>query len=199
MIQSFTCAFQEWSPGLGDNHLMGWLTVALYVASAWAVGVVAMRIGADSQAERRERLFWWIACLLLGALAINKQLDLQSLLTAVGRCHARLAGWYDDRRAVQVAFIVIVILVGIASVVGLGILLRQSLARTWLALLGLGFVALFVLVRATSFHHVDVLINRTAAGLRLNWLLEMPGPALVIVAAWRRVRARTLGPKANHD
>jgi len=34
----------------------------------------------------------------MGFLAVNKQLDLQSFLTALGRCDARLQGWYETRR-----------------------------------------------------------------------------------------------------
>jgi hypothetical protein len=46
-----------------------------------------------------------------------------------------------------------------------------------------------VVVRAASFHHVDVLLGSTAAGIKLNWLLELPGPTLVALVALRRRKA----------
>ncbi len=37
---------------------------------------------------------------------MNKQLDLQSMLTAAGRCLSQLQGWYDERRVFQRDFII---------------------------------------------------------------------------------------------
>ena len=191
LVTTLTCAFTRWSPGLGDNHPMGWLTVLVYlvaaIMSARAALALSRRGGAGEQgATRRERSFWWIACAILAVLAVNKQLDLQSLLTMVGRCHASLAGWYENRRDVQRAFIWVVAGGGAVLLILLTVLLRGILGRVWLALLGLGFVCGFVVIRAASFHHMDVLIGSTAMGLRVNWLLELPGPLLVIAVAWRR-------------
>lgn len=187
MQTTLTCAFAQWSPGLGDNNLMGWLTVVVYLMAGLAAGRVARRLTAVDPVTRRERRFWVITAVLLLLLAINKQLDLQSLLTMLARCHAQLSGWYDVRRAVQEVFIW---LVAAGAVVTLGLmtlLLRGILGRVWLALVGLGFVCAFVVIRAASFHNVDVLLGSTAAGIKLNWLLELPGPILVALVAWRRV------------
>lgn len=184
----FTCALTRWSPGLGDNHPVGWFTVLVYlVAGLVAARAALATIGGGPAA--RERRFWWIASAILLFLAVNKQLDLQSLLTAVARCHASLAGWYDDRRDVQRAFIWLVAGGGLLFVVLLALLLRGILHRIWLALAGLAFVCSFVVLRAASFHQMDGLIGRTVMGLRLNWLLELSGPILVLVVAWRHSRA----------
>ncbi|HLQ19712.1 MAG TPA: YgjV family protein [Tabrizicola sp.] len=179
---TLTCAFAGWGPGLGDNDVMGWVTVLVYLASA----VSSARAALALQNDRRERRFWWIACAVLLFLALNKQLDLQSLLTMVGRCHASLAGWYEERRAVQRAFVLAVAGGGVVALVLLALLLRGILRRVWAALLGLGFVCGFVVIRAASFHHVDVLIGTSALGVKVNWLLELPGPLLVLAVAMRR-------------
>ena len=68
---------------------------------------------------------------------------------------------------------------------GLMRLLRGTLARTGLALLGLVLVTVFVVIRAAGFHHMDVLIDTRVAGMRMNWLLELPGPLMVLAAALR--------------
>lgn len=161
---------------------MGWVTVLVYLASA----VSSARAALALQNDRRERRFWWIACAVLLFLALNKQLDLQSLLTMVGRCHASLAGWYEERRAVQRAFVLAVAGGGVVALVLLALLLRGILRRVWAALLGLGFVCGFVVIRAASFHHVDVLIGTSALGVKVNWLLELPGPLLVLAVGMRR-------------
>jgi len=185
---TLTCAFTRWSPGLGDNHPVGWLTVLVYLAAAIASARAALRCGRDG-AERAERRFWWIAAAVLLLLSVNKQLDLQSLLTMVARCHAALAGWYDDRREIQRAFIWLVAGGAIAALALLSLLLRGILDRVWLALTGLAFVCGFVVIRAASFHHMDGLIGSMALGLKVNWLLELPGPLLVLAVALRRGKA----------
>jgi len=181
---TLTCAFAEWSPRLGDNHPMGWFTVLVYLVSALASARVALTTASD----RRERVFWWGAALLLGFLAVNKQLDLQSLMTAIGRCHARLNGWYDVRGRVQLAFIVGATVVCLIGLITIAVVFRRHFVRLWPAFLGLAFVSAFVLARASSFHHVDTLIGTRLLGLRMNWLLELPGPILVLGVAVQRLR-----------
>lgn len=185
---TLTCAFTRWSPGLGDNHPMGWVTVGVYLLAALAAARAARGMGSTAP-DGRERRFWWISFAVLLFLAINKQLDLQSLVTMLARCHASLAGWYDDRRELQRAFIYAVAAGGVLAICLLALLLRGILGRVWPALLGLGFVCGFVLIRAASFHHMDGLIGTVALGMRVNWLLELPGPLLVLAVALSRHRA----------
>ncbi|WP_137110689.1 isopropylmalate isomerase [Rhodobacter sp. SY28-1] len=187
MRTALTCAFTQWRPELGDNHLMGWVTVGVYLGAAVASGLVARRLASADPANRSERWFWRMASVILLLLALNKQLDLQSLLTLFARCHAQLSGWYGARRGVQEAFIYLVAAGAVVTIGLMTLLLRGILSRIWLALVGLGFVCAFVVIRAASFHHVDVLLGSSSAGIKLNWLLELPGPILVALVAWRRV------------
>ena len=48
---------------------------------------------------------------------------------------------------------------------------------------GLILLIFFVLVRASSFNKVDLLISRRIAGLRANHLMELGGIALVTIFA----------------
>jgi hypothetical protein len=181
----FPCAFSPWSPGIGDAHVMGWVTVAVYVAASAACVSAARLVGADPDASRRERLFWWVSAGMLLLLAVNKQLDLQSLLTSIARCMAVEQGWYDMRRDVQLWFVETVAVLGAVALAAAALYFRKTFRRTGLAVLGLAFVATFVVVRAASFHHVDLLIDREVFGLRLNWILELSGPCLILWAAVR--------------
>lgn len=185
MPEILTCSLTQWSPKLGDAHVMGWVTVGVYLLAAAAAARKGLLGPFPAASRRREQAFWSMAAMLLLLLAINKQLDLQSLLTALARCTAQAQGWYEDRQIIQRWFILAVIVGGTASLVALGALMRGTLARTGIALLGLGFVSLFVAVRAAGFHHMDALINSWLAGVRLNWALELPGPGLVLLAALR--------------
>ncbi len=191
MVTTLRCAFTQWSPGLGDNNIVGWITVLVYLAAAILSARAARALGGPEAG--RERVFWRIVAALLFFLAINKQLDLQSLFTMIGRCNAQLTGWYDMRRTIQRDFILAVGIAGVLAVGLLALLLRGILGRVWPALLGIGFVCGFVLIRAASFHDVDGLIGSWAMGLKVNWLLELPGPSLVAIVAAHRRRVLSAG------
>lgn len=172
------CMLQSWRPGIGDPTAMGWATVLAYLAAAGAAAAVAGRLPAGLPARRTERGFWRGSAVFLAALAVNKQLDLQSALTAWGRCLARAQGWYDDRQTVQVAFILGLIAVTLLGGAVLAWRIGPTLRRTGLAALGLVLITGFVLVRAVGFHHVDALIGLRIGAARMNWILELGGIAV---------------------
>jgi hypothetical protein len=193
MGAALTCALARWSPGLGDNTFMGWLTVGVYLlAAAAAMRAARMPDRPDLQLGR-ERTFWGIAAAVMLFLAVNKQLDLQSLATMIARCHAQLNGWYETRGTVQRIFILVLAGTGGLALAVLALLLRSILDRVWPALVGLGFVCTFVMIRAASFHHVDWLLGSWLLGIKMNWLLELPGPLLVVFVALRRGRRPLAG------
>ena len=183
MSNAFPCAFSPWSPSLGDANPIGWAFVMLYLLVAWSCARAARASRSAPPLQRRERVFWWLCAVVMGFLAINKQLDLQTLLTDVGRCIAVDQGWYEGRREVQRGFLAAMAVISVASVAGCWLVLRKTFARTGLAVLGLGLVCLFVVVRAASFHDFDALLGSSVRGLGIAKLLEVTGPLLVLIAA----------------
>lgn len=173
----------DWSPGIGDPTLAGWITVGLYLVAA---AFVARVLRGRRASGPRERWFWvgLFGCLLL--LGVNKQLDLQSALTELGRIVLRQHQLYDSRREVQRVFIEAIAVTGLAAGLALAWLVRGTPAATRVALGGAVALILFVVVRATSFHRIDLLIGARLLGMRLNSILEM-GSLLVITAGahWR--------------
>jgi len=64
---------------------------------------------------------------------------------------------------------------------------RKSPIQTWLALVASTFVLGYVLIRAASFHHIDHFIGGRVLGFKWNWILEITGIAIVLLASeWRR-------------
>ncbi len=177
----------NWSPGIGDPSPGGWLTVLLYLVAAWAAWrVLRTWNGSDTRTRRNERWFWKVLVVGLIVLGINKQLDLQSALTELGRILADRQGWYADRRQVQMAFIAGVGVMGLTMFAAILHLTWGAPTATIWALLGsIGLVA-FVIIRAASFHHVDAVLGTRLSGWRINWLLEMGGLLVIIGSAWRR-------------
>jgi len=204
-----------WSPGIGDPNAMGWITVVAYLSAAclcfvvhrsWLTaagpalrvrtwGPVALaifgqrrRLAALPEAVRMSALWKALAIGLL-LLGINKQLDLQTALTEMGRILAAKQGWYERRQRVQVDFIIAVALVGVWLVCAVLLLAGRNLARLGLALVGIVFLCCFVAIRASSFHHVDRLLGANLEGLKINWIMELGGISLVGVGAYGERRA----------
>jgi hypothetical protein len=176
----------NWSPGIGDPTIGGWLTVCLYVATAVAIWRLLKHV--DFTRKESERWVWRGLLLVLVALGINKQLDLQSALTELGRLTAQRQGWYDHRGQVQEAFIAGTAILGLTLLAALYFLAWGSHGATLAALAG-GFALLvFVMVRAASFHHVDRLLNLDLAGLKYNWIIEMGSLAWILACVSRRRR-----------
>lgn len=174
---------QEWTATIGDPTPLGWITVAAYATAALLAARAAMR--ARRAEHGTEAAVWALFAAGLGFLAVNKQIDLQSLITITGRDLAFSQGWYHHRRKFQLALVVATLVGGVA---GLGYLLLKTRELSgWLrlALAGMGFIATFVVIRAASFNHVDHFIASGPLGVRWNWMLELGGIAVVAFAALR--------------
>jgi len=174
----------NWSPGIGDPTVAGWLTVILYLVTSVGCWSLARELG-SADIERRA---WRSISILFFFLGINKQLDLQTALTEAGRYLAYYQGWYEQRQLVQLAFIALIAVICLISAITLLIWVRHAPISTWFALIGTTLVIGYVLIRATSFHHIDRFIGRTILGFRWNWILEMGGISLVLFASqWRQI------------
>jgi hypothetical protein len=184
----------RWHPGIGDPTVMGWVTVAAYgLATFFAFEALrASRLGAQklasvapAEADNQRDLvkLWSLVTAAMLLLGINKQLDLQTLFTEVARDLAHSQGWYEQRRVYQRLFVAGIGLVGMAGTLAIGWVLRKVLRRVLGAVIGLGVIVSFVVIRAASFHNVDELISRGT--IKLNWVLELGGILMIIVSAYR--------------
>ena len=183
----------RWSPGIGDPTPAGWLTTLAYFVAAWSCWAAARNLRPEfrvTAALRREWRLWPALALLLAGLGLNKQLDLQSAVTELGRMLARSGGWYGDRRAVQVAFVALVALAGLGAAALSLWAVRRTAPPVRLAVAGACALVAFVVARAASFHHADVVISHEVIGLRLGSLVELA--AIGVIFAATRWRARML-------
>jgi hypothetical protein len=178
----------NWSPGIGDPTVGGWVTVILYFLAFVSSVRTARLVRLRERLAGNEKYLWRAMAFMFAALGINKQLDLQSALTELGRVAEDQQGWYDERQIVQIWFIVGVAVASISVVAILLILAWKAPVSTWFALMGTTIILAFVLIRAASFHHIDRFIGTTVLGLRWNWVLEMGGISIVIVASELRRR-----------
>lgn len=171
----------RWQPGLGDPSLMGWVTTASYAAAALLCLRRAWISYGDPALRRKPCWFWTVCGLIMLALCINKQLDLQTLFTDIGRQWAQAGGWYDERRTVQSLFIKGLGIAGVGGFLFALWFIRGARPHYYTALIGLTFTGCFVMVRAASIHHVDRFIGLDIAGVKMNWVFELGG--IIVVAA----------------
>ncbi len=173
-----TCLWQGWRPEIGDPEVTGWITVAIYLIS-FALALTVWR----RHPEMTGRGFWGVLAVGLLFLAVNKQLDLQSALTQIGRCLSQSQGWYENRRPVQFAVIgAILVMLGIGVVVTIRSL-QHAMRPNALAITGLILLAGFVMVRAVGFHFVDLLIGQRLFGISANFVMENTGLILISLNA----------------
>lgn len=173
----------HWRPEIGDPSLIGWLTVVAYGLAAFTCWLAAVRSGRAAGTAKGSRGLWTIVALFMAFLCLNKQLDLQSLLTDVGRVLSFRQGWYENRREYQKAFIIVLLAFSFLTTAFLIIRYRTFWKRHFLLGAGLCFLATFIAVRAVSFHHFDSFLKSGIAGVRMNWILELSGIGLVWLAA----------------
>jgi MFS family permease len=180
-----SAAFDLEALHVGDPTFAGWLTTAAYFSTATMCVLCALRLDrhAGARERLRVRLVWWSLAVLVLFLGANKQLDLQTLFTAVGREIAKGAGWYAYRRTVQAWFVAALATVSLAALVAAGWALRREWRRRRLALIGLAILVGFVLVRAASFHHLGAALDWELEGPAFQTVPELLGIACIAISA----------------
>lgn len=169
-----------WRPTIGDPTWFGWVTAFAYVLGA-ALAVRAALVQPEDN-PKDWRVIWMMIGTALLLLGLNKQLDLQTLFMEIGRATAQSQGWYESRRVFQFWFVV-------------GFTASAALFAGWftlrfrafwmahrLLITGLMLLVSFVVVRAVSFHHFDVLLHTEVFGIKVHRVLELGGVLLVIIA-----------------
>lgn len=184
----------NWRPIIGDPSLMGWFTTVGYAVGAVLAALAGWSEAGgdcDPQGNRKKLKLWLAVALVMACLCVNKQLDLQSLLTDIGRVISRHQGWYERRRSIQQWF-VLGVLVG-AGTFGYWFIwrFRAFWASHWLLASGLLFLLTFIAIRAISFQHVDVILGTSVLGIRINWVLELTGILIVSLSATRELARRS--------
>jgi len=196
---------------IGDPRAGAWLiffsyfAVSVLCARAFQVALIGSQLAADypnperrlkdrQAAYRASFRFWGLVIALFVFLGINKQIDLQTWMTEVGRQMATAQGWYEQRATVQMIFVLTVASTGVVTLSVLLKLTRDLLPRHILAFVGLAILAVFLVVRAVSFHDLEAALRSEIVGMRLSWYLELAGILCVGTCAVRNYCWHTRKP-----
>ena len=166
------------TPTMTDPATRAWIILAAYGCCA----LLALAAG-RSAASTRDRRFWYSTAAVLLLLGLNKQLDMQTMLTDVARSVAKEGGWYDSGESCRARFLLVLGLGAAAAAAMLTLWLRSASRAVKIATTGLLLLMGFVLLRAASFHHIDAWVTVDLGGLRSGWWLELAGIALIGASA----------------
>ena len=168
------CVHAYWAITAGAVSPGGWAVALAFSLASAAACFVALR-----GRRKADRILWAIMGVVLAGLAANTQLDLLGGLTEIGRCFARLEGWYGARRTLQGS---LMIALWAACVVAGFILwrLRRGLRSALAALAGFALVLAVTGARAVSLHHIDSMIDLPVAGATAGAWAELLGALLIV-------------------
>jgi hypothetical protein len=174
----------------GDPTVIGWVITIAYFVSAflcWHAGQ-AYKKNHPKARWSQDFLLWVGISLLLILLGINKQLDLQILISDLGREIAEKNGWYGRRREAQAVFMGFIGLSGVLSAGVFSWWMRGRIREFRLVILGLMLLIAFVLIRAASFNHVEYFLDRWAVigPLEMKYAVELGGVVLIGTGAIRK-------------
>lgn len=173
----------NWFRGNGDPSLMGDVTVVAYAITAVFCFIAAWKSKGIADNSKKHRLFWFCVGLLFFFFAFNKHTNFQSGFTSFFRTLAYESEWYDVRQSVQIPFIVGVLLITAVLLLLASWILKPIWQDYKLTILGVAYQLAFVIIRASSLHAMDGIINFTFAGIRMNWVLEFVGILIVVGTA----------------
>jgi len=156
------------------------------VSSHWlrVIGYVLLVV-LSLVARRRERSraaevdgvwppFWLLTAGFLAVMAIGRAGDIGSLIADLGRGRAADSGWYETRRPMQAAVVVVLGAVWFVTV-SVACWRTPERRRRYLPM-GLMVVTLaaYAAIRVVSLHHIDALLyRRELADIRVGTVIEV--------------------------
>ena len=154
------------------------LLVLGYVVAAFCWWRASRRARADLAGSFSG--LWLLGAILLGLLAINKQLGLRGVFEAGIRAVAKAEHWYDRRQPMQFAVAIIVpSVLGVLTAAFLAIRCRAFIRRNPLALAGWLLLVLYLVLRQTQEWKP---VLRWLSAMRYHdWRLALEAGGLLLV------------------
>jgi len=183
----YQCIVNAWSPKIGDPFLLAWIITAGYFLATILSFSVARQAGKYYSRAAKARVFWLGLTVLLVFLGLNKQLDLQLFLRSTFKCLSIMEGWYNQRRVFQLDFVIAIAAVFAVFVVFVISFFREILRKDTLAVIGIIFLLIFILIHVSYFNYFDMPALARFYEAGLNWLLEIIGIALICLQSLIRL------------
>lgn len=186
MTSILTCSYPLWRHNFSDPTLLGWGICLIYACTA---------IFSWRARHLSPRPLWIMVAVIMLTLCLNKQLDLQILLTGAIKCHATEYAWLNYRDFAQIFLTGLIALSALLCTFTLWLLVRRDQDQHWLLLIGFVLLSIFGTLRMAQFAD---LVGTAGWLLGHPHIFEILGIAAILVNAIRRVphRIRTT-PSVN--
>lgn len=172
-----TCAIDRWTSIWGDPILPATVMMTGYAVAAYFAWLVVRR------ETGRERMLWGLGMALMLFLFINTHLDLHVLPGAFGRCLAKAQGWWENRRTVQMIFILCVVAAMVLTLVFVVVFFFQNLLSNLLLTCGCLVSAGYLVIKGSGFHQTDHISNLTVGTIPVSVLSEVLGAVMISAGA----------------
>jgi len=174
----------DWQAAFDDTAVLGLLITVLYfLAFAISVAVVLAHKALFARKRRVQRLFWWFIAAAMLFMAINKQLDLQTIFFSLAKSIFIALDLYDVRRGYQLLFALGFVLVVAFLLVSTFIRLLPVIKKHILAIFGLLFLGIYIVVRIFAVNRLGQAIDPLSQGIPVEYLFEFGGVFLIILNA----------------
>ncbi|MDZ4275523.1 MAG: hypothetical protein U0995_05760 [Erythrobacter sp.] len=161
------------------------------LAASGLYGIVMLACFAAAATARRQRQVsghlrtWLMLAMFFAVLIALRLVNAEEWLRAILRDYLRISGHYGDRRSLQSPLAVVIL-----TIAGVGAMFavqrwarnlrgRRNMARLAGVLAAAAMVCLMAL-RIASLHMIDALFY---GPLKLNWVIDIGGSLVVLVAA----------------
>lgn len=173
----------NWKPAIGDPTFFGWLTTIFYIVAAALCGFSARRSDriSASLSLRRHLFFWWSLTIIMLIIAINKQLDLQTLFLLIIKKIIINQGWYSQQNIFMLCFIAIISIFSFSIISLLVWTYRFDLRHYGFAFLGIMLFFIFIIIRS-GFYYVNA-FNWKPFGIRIYYILEIASISCIGISA----------------
>ncbi len=165
-----------WKDFRGDYTFIGWAITFIY--ALW-ICILLSYIYRTSFASRTDTVFWWTAFSIILFLAINKQMDLQMLITDIARTAAKEYQLYEIRKPFQIQFISLFATLGFGFITLIIFFINKAHKSLLLASVGISLLFSFLVIRLISHHKTETFFGQSLGYLNLFDVIEISGICVV--------------------
>lgn len=168
-----------WKTYRGDYSLSGWIITFFYAVCCLSLIIFFLR---TSFVTLLDQLFWFGIFGVIVFVSINKQLDLQMLITDVMRTALKEYQLYETRKPFQIRIISLFATLGVGTISFVMYLFRKSHKSMFVALGGIGTIFSFLVLRLISYHKIEALLVQNVGIFTVFDCFEIVGIWMVILS-----------------
>ena len=168
-----------------SSVLKVWITFFVYIWAIWSCLQAAWAGRTQTPAKTNSsNRFWLMATWVLVFLSLSHWLGIQTALTNLLRELSKMQGWYEIRRPIQAAYIIFILFIGGFICKKLDKSIQKFGKNVSYAGLTLVLLFTYVLIRSSSFHYVDSIVESHFLGIPVNIFLVYIALGIIALNAW---------------